>query len=50
MITNPVIFSFIGEGEPSAGWKTLGIALVILVILGASLVRILQAGRSHSET
>ena len=36
-------FTFIGEGEELAGWKTLGISTVILVILGAGLVRILKS-------
>ena len=36
-------FTFIGEGEPAAGWKTLGISVVIVVILGAGLVRILKS-------
>lgn len=36
-------FTFIGEGEALAGWKTLGISVVILVILGAGLVRILKS-------
>ena len=36
-------FTFIGEGEPAAGWKTVGISTVLLVILGAGLVRILKA-------
>ena len=35
-------FTFMGEGEPIAGWRTLGISAVILVILGAGLVRILR--------
>jgi hypothetical protein len=43
-------FTFMGEGEVAAGWKTIGISLVILVILGAGLVRILLAGRKHRET
>jgi hypothetical protein len=43
-------FTFMGEGEVAAGWLTIGISLVILVILGAGLVRILVAGRTHPET
>jgi hypothetical protein len=35
-------FTFMGEGEPAAGWKTLGISVVLMVILGAGLVRILR--------
>ncbi|MCK5067589.1 MAG: hypothetical protein KAR16_09125 [Bacteroidales bacterium] len=36
-------FTFIGEGEPAAGWKTLGISVVLLVILGAGLARVLKS-------
>jgi len=36
-------FTFIGEGEPAAGWKAIGISVVLLVILGAALVRILKS-------
>jgi hypothetical protein len=36
-------FTFIGEGEAAAGWKTVGISAVLLVILGAGLVRVLRA-------
>ena len=36
-------FTFVGEGEQAAGWKTLGISAVLLVILGAGLVRVLKA-------
>jgi hypothetical protein len=43
-------FTFMGEGEVAAGWKTIGIAVVLMVILGAALVRILLAGRKHRET
>ena len=43
-------FTFMGEGEVAAGWKTLGISAVLLVVLGAGLVRILRAGRSHQES
>ena len=38
-------FTFIGEGEPVAGWKILGIAVVLMVILGAALARLLSAGK-----
>jgi len=38
-------FTFIGEGEPSAGLKALLFELIIMVILGAGLVRILLTGR-----
>ena len=38
-------FTFIGEGEPAAGWKTMGISTVLMVILGAGLFRLLVAGR-----
>jgi len=42
-------FTFMGEGEVLAGWKTLGISAVLMVVLGAGLVRILLAGRSCQE-
>ena len=38
-------FTFIGEGEPNAGWKTMGISVVIMVILGTGLYRLLISGR-----
>lgn len=38
-------FTFMGEGEISAGWKLLLFQGIILIILGAGLVRILFAGR-----
>ena len=40
-------FTLIGEGEPVAGWKTLGIATVVIVILGTGLFRILLAERDN---
>ncbi|MEA3460721.1 MAG: hypothetical protein U9R49_02500 [Bacteroidota bacterium] len=43
-------FTFIGEGEVAAGWKTLGISVVILVILGTGLARMLLAGRKQPES
>jgi hypothetical protein len=36
-------FTFIGEGESAAGWKTVGISAVLMVILGVGLLRILKA-------
>ena len=39
-------FTFIGEGEPIAGWKTLGISVVIMVILGTGLYRLLITGKN----
>jgi len=39
-------FTLIGEGEPAAGWKTLGIAAVVMVILGTGLFRLIVAGRN----
>jgi len=39
-------FTFIGEGEPIAGWKTLGISVVIMVIMGTGLYRLLIAGKN----
>ena len=38
-------FTFIGEGEPAAGWKVIGISVVVMIILGTGLVRILFTGR-----
>jgi hypothetical protein len=38
-------FTFIGEGETGAGLKLLLFQGVILIILGAGLVRLLWAGR-----
>jgi len=43
-------FTFMGEGEVAAGWKVLGISVLILAILGAGLARILLAGRTPPET
>ncbi len=40
-------FTLIGEGESVAGWKTLGIATVVMVILGTGLFRILLTGREN---
>ena len=40
-------FTFMGEGEVSAGWKTIGISVVIMVVLGAGLARILLKDRQH---
>jgi len=34
-------FTFMGESEVAAGWKTIGISVLVMVILGAGLVRIL---------
>lgn len=35
-------FTFIGEGEPTAGWRTIGISVFIMVVLGAGLIRLLR--------
>ena len=40
-------FTFMGEGESLAGWKTLAVSGVIMVILGTGLFRILLVGRSN---
>jgi hypothetical protein len=40
-------FTLIGEGESLAGWKTLGIASVVMVILGAGLSRVLLSRRMN---
>ena len=42
-------FTLLGEGEHRAGWLTMGISLVILVILGAGLARILLSDRTPRE-
>lgn len=42
-------FTFIGEGEPVAGWKTLGITLVVMLILGTGLIRLLITGRDNGS-
>ena len=41
-------FTFMGEGEQEAGWRTLLFELVIMIILGAGLVRILFSGREKA--
>ena len=41
-------FTFIGEGEQQAGWRTLLFELVIMIILGAGLVRIIFSGREKT--
>ena len=40
-------FTFMGEGEPVAGWKVLGLTALVMVILGTGLVRLLVAGRDQ---
>jgi hypothetical protein len=40
-------FTLIGEGESLAGLKILGIASVVMVILGAGLSRVLLSGRMN---
>ena len=42
-------FTLIGEGESGAGWKVLGISLVILVVLGAGLARVLLGDRRQRK-
>ena len=42
-------FTFMGEGEVSAGWKMLLFLGIILLVLGVGLVRILFAGRNAKE-
>jgi len=37
-------FTFMGEGEISAGWKTIGVAVFIMVLLGTGLVRLILRG------
>ncbi|RLD92127.1 MAG: hypothetical protein DRJ13_16875 [Bacteroidetes bacterium] len=40
-------FTLVGEGEAVAGWKILGIATVVMVILGAGLFRLFTAGHKQ---
>ena len=42
-------FTLMGEGERAAGWKVLGIAVVVLVVLGAGLARVLLANRGQAD-
>ncbi len=42
-------FTFMGEGEVSAGWKLLLFQMVIMIILGAGLGRLLWQGRLKSS-
>ena len=42
-------FTFMGEGEVSAGWKLLLFQMVIMIILGAGLGRLLWHGRLKSS-
>jgi hypothetical protein len=42
-------FTFIGEGEVSAGWKMLLFQMVIMIILGVGLGRLLWHGRLKSS-
>ena len=37
-------FTFIGEGEPAAGWRTVGIAAFVMGVLGTGLYQLLQKG------
>jgi len=43
-------FTFIGEGEPAAGWKVIGISVVVLIILGTGLIRLIFTGRERKES
>ncbi len=38
-------FTFMGEGEVAAGWKSLAAETIIMIVLGVALLRILLAGR-----
>ena len=42
-------FTLMGEGESGAAWKILGISLLVLVVLGAGLVRILMHSREYDQ-
>ena len=46
-------FTFIGEGETSAGWKVIGISGILIIILGVGLWRILNevgSGKRGTES
>ena len=38
-------FTFMGEGEISAGWRTIGVSVFIMVLLGTGLVRLILRGK-----
>jgi len=35
-------FTFIGEGEPAAGWRATGISVFVMMVLGLGLIRLLR--------
>ena len=35
-------FTFIGEGEPAAGWRTVGISVFVMGVLGMGMIRLLR--------
>ncbi len=41
-------FTFMGEGEVAAGWKSLAAEAIIMIVLGVALLRILLAGRDKA--
>lgn len=41
-------FTFMGEGEVAAGWKSLAAEAILMIVLGVGLVRILLAGRDKA--
>jgi len=40
-------FTFMGEGETSAGWKTIGVTVFVIVLLGTGLARLLLRGKQR---
>jgi len=41
-------FTFIGEGEPVAGWRAAGIAVFVMMVLGLGLIRLLRKAPKNS--
>ncbi len=41
-------FTFMGEGEVAAGWKSLAAEAILMIVLGVALLRILLAGRDKA--
>ena len=42
--------TFAGEGEPTAGWRTTGFMLVILVIVGVGIWRLIAKDRDKTSS
>ena len=41
-------FTFIGEGEAVAGWRTAGISVFVMMVLGLGLIRLLRKAPKNS--